>query len=67
MKDESTAFRISAGANLFFGLLGIGFALLTQSGAILLDGFFSFIGFGIGLLTLKVSDLVESTPTSSPS
>jgi cation diffusion facilitator family transporter len=59
MKDESTALKISAGANLFFGLLGIGFALLTQSGAILLDGFFSFIGFGIGLLTLKVSGLVE--------
>jgi len=50
MKDESTALKISAGANLSFGLLGIGFALLTQSGAILLDGFFSFIGFGIGLL-----------------
>jgi cation diffusion facilitator family transporter len=59
MKDESTALKISAGANLFFGLLGIGFALLTQSGAILLDGFFSLIGFGIGLLTLKVSNLVE--------
>ncbi len=59
MKDESTALQISAGANLFFGLLGIGFALLTESGAILLDGFFSFIGFGIGLLTLKVSGLVE--------
>lgn len=56
---ESTALKISAGANLFFGLLGIGFALLTQSGAILLDGFFSFVGFGIGLLTLKVSGLVE--------
>ena len=56
---ESTALKSSAGANLFFGLLGIGFALLTQSGAILLDGFFSFIGFGIGLLTLRVSDLVE--------
>ena len=59
LKDESTALKISAGANLVFGLLGIGFALLTQSGAILLDGFFSFIGFGVGLLTLKVSDLVE--------
>ncbi len=59
MKDETTALKISAGANLFFGLLGIGFALLTQSGAILLDGYFSFIGFGIGLLTLKVSGLVE--------
>jgi len=59
MRDETTALKISAGANLFLGLLGIGFALLTQSGAILLDGFFSFIGFGIGLLTVKVSDLVK--------
>jgi hypothetical protein len=29
MRDETTALKISAGANLFLGLLGIGFALLT--------------------------------------
>jgi cation diffusion facilitator family transporter len=58
-QHESTALKISAGANLSFGLLGIGFALVTQSGAILLDGIFSFAGFALALLTLKVSDLVE--------
>jgi cation diffusion facilitator family transporter len=65
MNDEATALRISAGANLFFGLLGIGFALLTQSGAILLDGFFSFVGFGIGLITLRVARLVAEPDDES--
>ena len=39
--------------------LGIGFALLTSSNAVLLDGFFSLIGFAIGLVSLRVATLVR--------
>jgi predicted Co/Zn/Cd cation transporter (cation efflux family) len=31
--------------------LGIGFAILTSSNAVLLDGLFSLIGFAIGLVS----------------
>jgi cation diffusion facilitator family transporter len=39
--------------------LGIGFAVLTSSDAVLLDGLFSLIGFAIGLVTLQVAKLVR--------
>jgi len=44
---------------LFMAALGIGFALLTSSNAVLLDGFFSLIGFAIGLVSLRVATLVR--------
>ncbi len=40
-------------------ILGISFAILTSSDAIMLSGIFSLISFVIGLLTLKVAELVE--------
>jgi cation diffusion facilitator family transporter len=58
IKTEQTALKWSAIGSLFMGILGIVFALLTRSEAILLDGFFSFIGFIMGLFTLKVARLV---------
>ena len=57
-KTEQTALKWSAYRQSFMGILGIVFALLTRSEAILLDGFFSFIGFVMGLLTLRVARLV---------
>jgi cation diffusion facilitator family transporter len=39
--------------------LGIGFAILTSSDAVLLDGLFSLIGFAIGLVTLQVAKMVR--------
>jgi len=39
--------------------LGIGFAILTSSDAVLLDGLFSLIGFAIGLVTLQVAKVVR--------
>ena len=39
--------------------LGIGFAFLTRSEAILLDGFFSLINFAMGFLSLKVARMVS--------
>jgi cation diffusion facilitator family transporter len=44
---------------LGMAVLGIGFALLTSSDAVLLDGIFSLIGFAIGLVTLQVARLVR--------
>jgi len=39
--------------------LGIGFAILTSSDAVLLDGLFSLIGFAIGLVSLQVATLIR--------
>ena len=44
---------------LFMAALGFGFAVLTSSVAVLLDGFFSLIGFAVGLVSLRVATLVR--------
>lgn len=54
---EAHAVRMTVLAALFMAVLGLGFAVTTQSEAILLDGFFSLIGCAIALLTQKVSRL----------
>jgi cation diffusion facilitator family transporter len=59
MKEERTALKLSALGYLFMAVLGIGFAILTRSDAIMLSGFFSLIAFVMGLLSLKVADLVH--------
>ena len=56
---EQRALKISVAAALFFALLAFGFALLTHSQAILLDGVISLVGLGVSLLTLFVARLVE--------
>jgi predicted Co/Zn/Cd cation transporter (cation efflux family) len=48
---------------LFMAGLGIGFAILTSSNAVLLDGLFSLIGFAIGLVSLRVATLVRRPVT----
>lgn len=59
MNNEKRALKLSAFAYLGMAILGIAFATLTRSDAILLSGFFSLIAFVMGLLTLKVADLVR--------
>lgn len=59
MQEERTALKLSALGYLFMAVLGIGFAILTRSDAIMLSGFFSLIAFVMGLLSLKVVDLVR--------
>ena len=59
VRREQRALKISVAAALFFALLGFGFALLTHSEAILLDGIISLVGLGVSLLTLFVARLVE--------
>lgn len=57
--QELRALRLSAWGQLFFGVLGLSFALYTESEAILLDGYFSLIGFAMSLVTMKVARLVQ--------
>lgn len=59
MDKELAALRWSAIGALFFGVLGIVFSYLTGSSAVLLDGFFSFIGFAMGLISIRVARLVR--------
>lgn len=54
---EARALQMTVLGALSMTVLGLGFALITQSEAILLDGFFSLIGCAIALLTQKVSRL----------
>ena len=59
MEKETLGLKLSAIAFLGMAILGIFFAILTRSDAILLSGVFSLISFVIGLLTMKVAELVE--------
>ena len=59
MEEERFALILSAIGYLFMAMLGIGFALLTRSDAIMLSGFFSLIAFVMGLLSLKVAAMVR--------
>jgi cation diffusion facilitator family transporter len=58
MKNERFALKLSALGYLLLAVLGIGFALLSRSDAIMLSGFFSLISFVMVLLSLKVAELV---------
>ena len=54
MEAERRALWMSVVGALIFAGLGFGFSILTDSEAILLDGFFSLIGFFMGLLSRRV-------------
>jgi len=56
---EKRGLLLSIIGALFMAGLGFGFAVLTSSDAVLLDGFFSLIGFAIGLVSLRVATLVR--------
>jgi len=55
---EARALQFTIFGTLGMALLGLGFALVTKSEAILLDGFFSLISFVVALITRMVSGLV---------
>lgn len=55
---ERQAIRFTLAGNLSMAVLGFGFALATNSQAVLLDGAYSMIGFALGLVSLQVSALV---------
>ncbi len=60
--SEKRALNVSIYGNLICIALGFGFAFLTDSGAILLDGFYSLISLLVAILALRVSILVERPP-----
>ena len=55
---ERRALHLSIAGALAMAVIGIGFALLSGSEAIMLDGIFSAIGLVMALVTLKVATLV---------
>jgi cation diffusion facilitator family transporter len=58
-KKEKSLLRLSLFMATVFVFVAFGFALITQSGAILFDGVYSLIAFFMALLTLKVANLVQ--------
>lgn len=64
-RAEARGIRIAIWANVGFALAGFGFALLTGSEAILLDGVFSLIGWLMALLTARVATLVRRPSDAS--
>jgi predicted Co/Zn/Cd cation transporter (cation efflux family) len=58
MRLEKHALVLSTAAALVVGAMGIAFALMTNSRAILLDGLFNVSYFAIALLTLKVAQII---------
>jgi cation diffusion facilitator family transporter len=56
---ERQCLVISALGNLLIGAVGLIFAAITLSQAILLDGFFNLIYFGTALFAIKVAGLVQ--------
>ncbi len=57
MTRENRALLLSAAVALLMGFVGVSFALLTGSGAILLDGLFNLTYFAVALVTLRVARL----------
>ena len=55
---EKRALNFSVWGNVFMVVIGVGFAIVSASDAIMLDGLYSFIHLLIALLTLRVSKLV---------
>lgn len=58
-RAERRALRLSIAGALVMALLGFGFGVVTDSGAILLDGIYSSIALLLDLVTLRVALLVS--------
>ena len=54
-KIEKIGLNLSILVTLLMSVLGIGFGVLTESEAILLDGFFNVVSFIMALITLGVA------------
>ncbi|MFW2441119.1 MAG: cation diffusion facilitator family transporter [Arenicellales bacterium] len=62
---ERRTLVFSAIGSLIMALLGFGFALLTHSEALMLDGLFSLLGFVMALGAIRISKLVYEPGNSS--
>ena len=58
-QKEKSLLQLSFYMAGLFVIVAFGFALITQSSAILFDGVYSLIAFFMALLTLKVANLVQ--------
>ncbi len=58
-KRERRAIFLSVWGNLIAATLGLFFAFLTNSEAVLIDGVYSLINFAVALVALKVSEMVQ--------
>lgn len=58
-KAENGGLRLSVFGALFMAALGFGFAALTDSQAVLLDGAFSLIGAVVSVVAMRVATLVR--------
>jgi cation diffusion facilitator family transporter len=56
---EQRGLWLSIAGALFMAVLGIGFAIVTSSDAVLLDGLFSLVGCVVGLVALRVAALIK--------
>lgn len=56
---EKNSVKLSIAGAVGMALLGFGFAALTDSQAIFMDGAFSFVNVIVGLLTFQVTKLVQ--------
>lgn len=65
VKTESSTLAFSAFMALLIGCAGIAATLASNSQAILLDGLFNLIYFGIALVTIKVSKLASRPDSES--
>ncbi|MDR5899726.1 cation diffusion facilitator family transporter [Halomonas vilamensis] len=65
MKTESHTLAFSAFMALLIGCAGIAATLASNSQAILLDGLFNLIYFGVALVTIKVSRLASRPDSES--
>ena len=57
--SERRGLKLSVFGALGMAGLGLGFAALTDSRAVLLDGLFSLVGFVVSLIALRVAALVQ--------
>lgn len=63
--DEQRALKVSTAGALLLAVLGLGFAAVSKSDAVLLDGIYSLVSFATAFGAARVAVLVEqpSTPT----
>ena len=61
--NERKALKISIAGGLFMALLGFGFSVLTKSEAVFLDGIFSLVNMAMGVISLKVAQMVVEPST----
>jgi predicted Co/Zn/Cd cation transporter (cation efflux family) len=65
MDRERFAIRLSAGTNVFMGVLGVTFGVWLTADSILLDGVFNWVSFLLALVSMRVARLVTQEATDS--